>query len=261
MMGAHHAITGAAAWIAITASAPYLTSGLYPVNTVGVFTGAIICAGAALLPDADHSSATIAQSVPVIGQAVTGAIGKMAGGHRQGLHSILATIGVLASSIALGFIHVQTTWAGNLAAGSAIATVALVAFAARALKLTRGGWVIPWLLGAVIAIGMVVLAPKELNWLPIAISVGFIVHLIGDSLTVGGVPFLWPWKPIPPLWWQQLPIVRMMWQKNGYFALPILGKTGSVREWILCSTVTLYVLYCLVYEGLWAFGINLTAVL
>lgn len=261
MMGAHHAITGAAAWIAITATAPYLTTGLYPVSSVGVFTGAVVCAGAALLPDADHPNATIAHSVPVVGQAITGAIGKMAGGHRQGLHSVIATVGVLVLSILLGFIHVQTTWAGNLPIGAAIATVALVAFAAKALKLTRGGWILPWILGVFVAAGIVFLAPKEIAWLPIAITVGFVVHLVGDSLTIGGVPWLWPLKPIPPLWWQQLPIVKWVWQKNGYFALPILGKTGSTREWILCGVVTLYVICTLVYEALWAFGINLLTVM
>jgi membrane-bound metal-dependent hydrolase YbcI (DUF457 family) len=256
MMGAHHAITGAAAWVAISATVPHLTTGVYPVSVVGVFTGAIVCAGAALLPDADHSSATISRSVPIVGHAVTGAIGRLAGGHRQGLHSILATIGVLALSIALGTLHVMTA-IGEVPAGSEIATVGLVAFAAKALKLTRGGWVLPWLLGAVIGGIVIFLAPNELVWLPVAITVGFVAHLVGDSLTIGGVPFLWPWKPVPPTFWQQLPVLKSIWKRNGYFAVPILGATGSAREWVLCALVTLYTVYCLGYEALGAFGITL----
>lgn len=256
MMGAHHAITGAAVWVAISATVPNLSSGAYPLSAAGVFTGAIVCAGASLLPDADHSSATIAHSVPIVGHAVTGAIGRLAGGHRQGLHSILATIGVLAASIALGLLQV-TTAIGEVPLGAGIATAALVAFAAKALKLTRGGWLLPWLLGAVIGGIVVFLAPKERVWLPIAITVGFVVHLVGDSLTIGGVPFLWPWKPVPPLFWRRVPVLRSIWKKNGYFAVPILGKTGSSREWVLCALVTLYTLYCLSYEALGAFGIIL----
>lgn len=258
MMGAHHAISGAAAWVAITASAPGLTTGLYPLTAVGVFTGAVVCAGAALLPDADHPSATIAQSVPGVGSAVTGAIGQLAGGHRKGLHSLLATLVILLVSVALGFVHIETEWFGELALGAGIATMALIAFAARALKLTRqDSWLFPWVFGAAAALLILLFAPTEVAWLPLAVTVGFVVHLLGDALTVGGVPFLWPWRPRPPLWWNDVPVLNAIWKKNGYFALPVLGKTGSVLEWALAVALTGYVLYALVYEGFWAFGLDL----
>jgi membrane-bound metal-dependent hydrolase YbcI (DUF457 family) len=261
MMGANHAITGAAAWLALTASAPMLTSGILPLTSVGVFAGAIVCAGAALLPDADHHNGTIAHSVPVVGAVVTKAIGQMAGGHRQGLHSLLATGAVLLLSLLLGFVQLQTEMFGVLPLGAGIATMALVAFAAKALKLTNGSWVLPWIVGFLTAVGIILFAPTEVNWLPVAITLGFVVHLAGDMLTIGGVPVLWPWKPKPPFWWQTLPVLKWVWQKNGYFAIPILGKTGSIREWLLGTVVTLYVTVTLVYEGLWAFGLDLAALL
>lgn len=262
MMGAHHAITGAAAWVALTASAPQLTTGWYPLSVIGVFTGTIVCAGAALLPDADHSSATIAQSVPGVGKAVTGMIGDLSGGHRQGMHSLLATAGVLLLSILFGLIHIQTEWFGDLALGAGIATAVLVAFAARALKLTRtDSWIFPWIMGVFVAALIVFFAPTEIAWLPIAITVGFGVHLLGDILTVDGVPLLWPWRPKPPLWWQDVPVLHRIWKKNGYFAVPLVGKAGSVREWVLCLAISGYVLYCLIYEGFWAFGIDLLGLL
>jgi len=261
MMGANHAITGAAAWVAVTASMPEFTSGLLPLGPVGVFTGAIVCAGAALLPDADHHNGTIAHSVPVVGSVITGAIGQMAGGHRQGLHSLLATGGVLALSLVLGLVQMSTELFGQIPIGAAVATMALVAFATKALKLTSGSWVLPWIVGFLTAAFIVLFAPTEVNWLPVAITLGFVVHLAGDMLTIGGVPVLWPWKPKPPYWWQNTPVLKWIWQKNGYFALPILGKTGSVREWLLGSAVTLYVAVILVHEGLWAFGLNLTGLL
>lgn len=261
MMGAHHAITGAAAWVALTASAPLVTTGFYPLSVVGVVTGAAVCAGAALLPDADHPQATIAQSVPGVGSVVTGAIGQMAGGHRKGLHSLLAVLGTLIASVALSFLHVNTAWFGDINLGAGLATMALVAFAARALKLVRtGSWVFPWMLGATVALVIALFAPSEIEWLPIAVTLGFIVHLLGDALTVGGVPFLWPWQPKPPRWWRETPILRSLW-RNGYFAIPILGKTGSAGEWALASVVTLYVAYVLVYEGFWAFGLDLGSML
>lgn len=261
MMGFNHALTGAAAWIAVTASAPMLTTGIYPMSPIGVFTGAIVCAGAALLPDADHHNGTIANSVPGVGKVVTSAIGQMAGGHRQGLHSIIATALVLILSSLLGFLTVDTEWFGVLPIGAGLATMALVAFATRALKIARRSWVGPWFVGFFVAAGILLLAPTEIVWLPIAITLGFIVHLLGDGLTIGGVPWLWPWKPKPPYWFAGVPIANAVWQKNGYFALPILGKTGSVREWILGILVAIYVVCGLIYEAFWAAGINIITLL
>ena len=68
MMGVTHATSGAAAWIAITSTLPLVSSGAYPLDPVGVLAGTAVCAGAALLPDADHHSATIAHSVPIVGR-------------------------------------------------------------------------------------------------------------------------------------------------------------------------------------------------
>jgi membrane-bound metal-dependent hydrolase YbcI (DUF457 family) len=261
MMGTNHALTGAAAWLAVTASAPVLTSGLMPQSTVGVIAGAVVCAGAALLPDADHHNGTIAHSVPVVGQIVTSAIGQAAGGHRQGLHSLLATIGVLFGSVALGFATITVEYFGSLALGPGLAAMALIAFAAKALKLTKGSWVLPWILGAFVAVGIVLYAPTEVSWLPVAVTLGFVVHLMGDMLTKGGVPLLWPWKPKPPRWWQGAPVLNRMWQHNGYFAVPVLGLTGSALESALGFAVGAYVVAVVGFEILWAFGINVFSIL
>ena len=78
MMGGHHAASGAAAWVALTASTP-IALGLYPVSEVGIMTGALVCAGAALLPDADHHSGTIAHSLPPVSEGVARGIAAVSG--------------------------------------------------------------------------------------------------------------------------------------------------------------------------------------
>ena len=261
MMGVNHATTGAAAWVALTATIPGLTTGLYPVGHIGVFTGAIVCAGAALLPDADHHNGTIAHSVPVVGSVVAGAIGHAAGGHRHGLHSIIGVAGVAFGSFLLDYVKLPTTWHGVLPLGAGLATMALTAFAAKALKLTKGGWIMPWLLGLAMAAFIVFFAPANLTWLPLAIVLGYVVHLLGDALTVGGIAWLWPWRPKPPLWWQDIPILNHVWMHNGYFALPVLGKTGSIREWVLGGAIGLYTVWVLINVGFDAFGLNLLSLL
>ncbi len=143
MMGTSHAVTGAAAWVAITATTlPALH--LYPVTPVGVVLGAMVCAGAALLPDADHHDATIAHSVPVLGRVTAGTVERISGGHRHGMHSLLAVIGILAATIALSTLRwTPTGWDHPIQLGSAIAVMACVTFATRVLTLVRS-WPAAW---------------------------------------------------------------------------------------------------------------------
>lgn len=253
MMGTNHAITGATAWVGLTATGAGL--GLLDVDAAAVFTGAIICAGAALLPDADHPNSTIAHSVPVVGQAATSLVSAAAGGHRKGLHSLLAVIGIALLAVGLDFIRIDTEWFGQLPIGVGVAAMALTAFGVKALKLVRGSWLKPWLIGVVVAALVVFTSANTGYWLPVCITLGFLVHLLGDALTVGGVAWFWPWRPKPPKLLGAIPGVKAMWGDNGYFALPILGWTGSVREWFLGAGCGLYVLYALTVEGFTVAGI------
>lgn len=242
MMGTSHAISGAAAWVAVTATAvPAL--GLYPLQPTAVVLGAIVCAGAALLPDADHHNATIAHSVPVAGKLAAGAVGALSGGHRHGMHSILAVIGVIAGTIGLSFLQwTPEGWGHPLQVGSAVAVMACTAFAVKVLKLVKS-WPLAWLVGLLMAGAVLLWAPSEFAWLPVCIGLGFAVHLLGDALTIEGVPFLWPLNPKSPKFIQAVPIVRTMWKPNGYFAVPVLGHAGSWREWLFTIPLTLYTLW------------------
>lgn len=269
MMGANHAITGAAAWVAATAAIPALqlapalalplSTGAFSQSPTTVIGGAIIAAGAALLPDADHHSATIAHSVPVVGKLVTGAISDIAGGHRKGTHTILAAAIILGLSMLLRFCLWDThTWFGTVSIGAGLATMGLTAFAGKVIKSITfvRTWLQAWVFGAIIGAAVMLLLPNNQAWLPVAITLGFIVHLLGDMLTVGGIAPFYPWVPKPPLWWQGTPVLNRLWQKNGYMGVPILGLTGSIREWSLGALVTVYVLYAVTVEGFAAVGIN-----
>ncbi|MFC0678323.1 hypothetical protein ACFFGH_10775 [Lysobacter korlensis] len=61
-------------------------------------------------------------------------------------------------------------------------------------------------------------------------------RVAAHMLTIGGQPVLWPWKPKPPYWFQDVPILNEVWKPNGH---------------------TAYVVYALTYEGLRPFGIDL----
>lgn len=243
MMGAHHALSGAAAWVAVTSTATQLPAfGWFPLDPAGVAIGAVVCAGAALLPDADHDDATIAHSLPGIGAAATAVVGAASGGHRNGTHSGLSAVLVLALA---GFVGAGD-WLGgawgtpsNIGAGVAAAT--LLAFSLKVLTIMPN-WVVAWAAGFAISAAISWFAPEQWAWLPMCIAVGWIIHLAGDFLTVGGLPLLWPLNPGSPRLFRRIPLVRELWSRGGYFALPILGTTGSWREWALMVPTGLYAL-------------------
>ncbi|ACZ30476.1 membrane-bound metal-dependent hydrolase [Xylanimonas cellulosilytica DSM 15894] len=241
MMGGHHAASGAAAWVAVTSTAP-IALGLYPVSDVGVITGALVCAGAALLPDADHHSGTIAHSLPPVSERVTRAIAALAGGHRGGTHSLLGVAVFTAIAWAAGQITVTTQTFGEVLIGPGIMAVLLVSFALRALKITRTGTAWSWLASLSLAVLIAVYAPEEWYWMPFSVGLGCLVHIVGDLLTTNGVPLLWPIRVRSPRWVRRYPVLPFddVWRRGGNVSLPLLGDAGSWREWLVMTPVSVY---------------------
>lgn len=263
MKGAHHALCGAAAWVAVASTAPY-TLGWYPVSPLGVVAGTLVCAGAALAPDADHHDATVAHSLPPVSEWVCDVVGHLAGGHRNGTHSLLG-VGVLtAIAWGAGQVTVATDRLGELAVGAGVLSLLLVAFAARALGLARRR-LDAWALAVALAAFVTLVAPTGWDWLPVAVGLGAAVHVAGDMLTGGGVPLLWPWEPRPPRWWRRTPVLNDLWSRGGNFAVPLLGTTGSWRERLLVAPLTVYAAYgvgaALVVGSLTALGYDADRVL
>jgi membrane-bound metal-dependent hydrolase YbcI (DUF457 family) len=249
MMGANHAATGAAAWIAVTSTAPFAL-GWHPVSSVGVMTGAVVCAGAALLPDADHHNGTFAHSLPPVSEWVSDAVETVSGGHRQGTHSFLGIVVFTALAWLAGLVTVETESFGTVYVGGGLLAVLLVALALKALKLTRRGKLMPWVTSLTIAALVALFSPEEWNWLPVAVGIGVTVHILGDVLTTNGAPLLWPVKIRSPRWVRRSLVVDDVWRPSGSFALPLLGDTGSVREWILATAVGLYATVGFVWSAL-----------
>lgn len=248
MMGLSHAVSGAAAWVAVTATTvPAL--GWHPLEPSSVALGALVCAGAALLPDADHHDATIAHSVPLLGRVAAGALGRLSGGHRKGMHSLLAVAGVVALAVWLGGVRWSPSgWPdlgnadGGILVGPGIAVALCTVFAVKALGLART-WTVAWIVGLAAAAATALLAPEEFAWTALCLGVGYATHLAGDLLTVQGVPLLWPLRIRPPRAVRQTPLARDVWLPGGSFAIPLLGTAGSIREWALTAVLGAYALW------------------
>lgn len=256
-MGVNHATSGAAVWFAATAALPSFGTEVYPLAPAGVLAGALVCAGAALLPDADHHSGTIAHSVPVLGKLVTRGLADASGGHRHGFHTVLAAALITLVAVLVGRFTAAVPPLGIVPIGPAVATVALICFAVKARGLVRR-WSTAWGLGLLAAVAVVVFSPDNATWFPIAVGLGFVTHLAGDLLTVEGIPSpTWPVAIVPPRFWTRIPVLRAIWKRNGYIAVPLLGHAGSGREVVLGSALGLYCLYAIAIVGARAVGMPL----
>ena len=230
MMGPSHAATGAAAWLALTSPASPVPWLHLPAELQ--LLGALTTAGAALISDWDHPSATVAHALPPVTEWMAHGIAQVAGGHRKGTHSLvgIAAFTALASAAA----SLQVTVAGHsYGIGQGVIAAFLGAVAATALRLLpRRGWAPAWAFGVAIAVLGTVLS-DGLWWIPASVAIGVTVHILGDALTNNGVALLWPLRPDPPrrMW---------LWQPGGRFRLPLLGTTGSWREWLFVTVVTAF---------------------
>ena len=190
MMGHSHAVSGA---LLFAATAPFLPEDLMHrhLQPAEILMGTVLCAGAALLPDLDHHDGTIANFLGPFSKVLCRFVAWISGGHRHATHSLL-------------FVALMSagTWAGVTYLGRDFTlgmTFFLLAMAVRALNLCPPGHGFSaW--GTIIslaALGTGIIAkfiPSAPGWLPYAVGLGCVAHLLGDSITKMGAPWLWPLK-------------------------------------------------------------------
>lgn len=271
-MGPSHAACGAAAWVALTAdytvnlvdlSIP-IGFGVLSVGNAGVVTGALICAGAALLPDLDHPGGTVARSLPPLSGWLSRIVVKVAGGHRRATHSLLG----LAVFTALAWVTQNVSvpvgdalrWGSMAVTGSApgggsgargeaaaalpgevwplaaVLSVLLIAFAVKVLafvpdRFSRANWAVGIVLGVLVAAR----PPENPWWFVVAVGLGCAVHMLGDMVTTQGIHLLWPLR-VP------LPLPRVFYQGKAFVKFPVLGNAGSGLELAVLTPITLYAL-------------------
>ncbi|WP_164201390.1 metal-dependent hydrolase [[Micrococcus luteus] ATCC 49442] len=238
-MGGHHAASGAAAWVAIASTGPY-TLGWYPLDATGILIGGMATAGTALVCDWDHRHSTVANSLPPLSNVIARGIENASGGHRQGTHSILGAAFFVVLAMMAGQIQLQTDW-GLLSVGAGLLCMFMINIAAQALKLfPRSGFISNWIFALTMAGLVTWFAPHQWTWLPVSMLTGVVVHIVGDMITTGGVPLLWPIVIKPPRFLRKLPVFNDIWKSNGAFSLPLLGRAGSRREWLVLIPVSAY---------------------
>lgn len=260
MMGRGHATMGVTTWVACTLPGSPLASRMPDVFTQAVggphpdwwyAATALVMAGLAMLPDLDHPTGggTVGHSIPIVGNLASQTVRWASNNKHRGFSHWL-----LFALLAGWAAWAGATWPWHSPAGVIYwATGLILALAvASALNVFRmpGGRALHALTG--LACGAVVAI-----WIPIPpalaatmVGGGCVVHMIGDTLTTQGCPWLGPLR---------LDI-----------RIPILGKTGSVREQILTillAAAAVWIAWCsnnLLMVGLlsaWAVAVIAASVL
>jgi membrane-bound metal-dependent hydrolase YbcI (DUF457 family) len=117
----------------------------------------------------------------------------------------------------------------------------MINIAAKALKLfPKSGFISNWIFALTMAGLVTWFAPHQWTWLPVSMLTGVVIHIVGDMITTGGVPLLWPIVIKPPRFLRKLPVLNDVWKANGAFSLPLLGRAGSRREWLVLIPVSAY---------------------
>ena len=250
VMGRSHAVSGALAW-SVATSVPAIAGPLgvadLPLDIRLVGLG--VAAGWALAPDADHARATISRSAPGA-SILTATAGRISGGHRHGMHSMLAIAVVWYLVPVLTAVRFPLPPLGTVSL-AALLTLPALAFAAKATRTARS-WPLAWAVAAVVTGLLIGLADGSWAWLRVAATLGYFVHIAGDALTTEGINWLWPLRIRAPRAVRRIPVLRRLWTSGGYAALPVLGSAGSWREtilyWLMSAATTALTAALLVSE-------------
>ena len=181
MLGHSHALSGLAAGAATLPWAPV-------TGTPGQVAWIAAAGGFAMLPDLDQRGSTISRMWGPLTDAPAGAVGLIAQGHRKGTHdAVLAPIvfGLLAHA-ASGYLW-SSLMVLALAIGLALHALHFV-IPGRSETTVIGNMILSW--GG--AWWLLAHIPSPV-WLPYAVALGVLTHIVGDALTCGGVPtpLLW----------------------------------------------------------------------
>jgi membrane-bound metal-dependent hydrolase YbcI (DUF457 family) len=222
VMGHTHALAGAAAWLG---AIPLLADQGMRMSPAQVAAGAVVCAGAAMLPDMDHHDGSIANAFGPVTRLLCRCVAAISGGHRNATHSLLfcaaATLG--ANWLARNAAH---AWWGLLflIIGLGLRGIGVSVPEREHYNLVVNGALAGGL--TYVMAGMRFAGPgihiygHVLGWAGLAVGLGCLVHVVTDCLTPEGCPVLWPF---------------------GFRAeIPLVPRTDGVMErWVVTPLLTL----------------------
>lgn len=248
MLGVSHATSGAVLGLAVAGYAP-LAFGIEP-SAGSVLTFAAVCAGAALLPDLDHPSSTATKHFTAasflasqVVRPLSGLVHRLTrarrdtgtGTHRGLTHTVLGAV-----LLGLGINLASAAWGAPVLLGTLFVCLALAIKGLDAIVPGPPSLVV----AAVLTFAVEAYVPGgtagTAGWLGTAVTLGMVVHSVGDAITESGAPLFWP-----------VPIRQRRWYPVGS-PRPLRFRTGGkVEAWLVAPglTVAAFVLAALVVPG------------
>lgn len=239
-MGPTHALSALAlAFLVAWLASDFMFGALLGSNNSIVFISAvIIIIGAALMPDLDAVQSTSINVLGPVGKVLSTTMRGFSSvvqstirakgdkvdqdPHRGFWHTILSAFLVGALTTALTSINFELFTVGNVTVTFDKFIVTFILYISLQLlmasllksvykksKKSAKGMITMNVGSIAIAITLLSLLPTGLNynWVGAAVTFGWIIHLLGDAMTVSGVPLLFPFKRKGKRWWNyRLPL-------------------------------------------------------
>ncbi|MEV8335596.1 metal-dependent hydrolase [Streptomyces niveus] len=231
-MGPTHALSGVAVWMGGAAG---LQSCGYPLPAPELAVGAAVCAGAALLPDIDHPSSTVARTFGPVSTALSHLVDRVSTKVYNGTrtaretprnsgHRTLTHTAVFAAGLG-GLVSVACGLGGKPAAVTVL--FVLLGLAIRGLLGTwarRRGWAATTLVTAAASAAAIGWLPGDRGYpvLGLAVAVGSFTHCLGDMITKQGCPLAWPLVHRGKRWWEFAPSAGLRIRAGGDFEKVVL---------------------------------------
>ncbi|MEU6130956.1 metal-dependent hydrolase [Saccharopolyspora sp. NPDC047091] len=247
--GPTHAMSGLAAWAAVTALADqHLIGQLSPKTWV---VGATLASGAALLPDIDHPKSTVASTFGSLSRGVSAMFSGISGflyrltrtkhdSDREGTHrgfTHTVVFAVLAGLITTAIV--QST--SSIAIG-----VLMFTFAGLAVRGIMHTWN-PRRDALLITVASLALTVACWAWtgdqgteaaaLGVAVILGCVMHFLGDAITEQGCPMLWPIPLDGQTWYPVAPPKTMRMRTGGKVEMVLVGPALTIVAVVLGAVV------------------------
>lgn len=251
VMGPTHAMSGAAA--GLLAGPGLAAAAGHPMTVQSSLLAAAVCAGSALLPDIDCPTSTVARSFGVVSKVVSHAVDNVAvvvyavtrgrhdevrhSGHRTLTHTLLGAIGTGVGVSALCARVGKWAVLATLVITLCLAVRGLLADWAK-----KEGWIVTT--GTAVAgtaLAWWTLPAGSYWWLGGAVTLGMVLHDLGDAITKAGVPLLAP-----------LPLGGKRWLEftTGPFAIRAGGRVECALVLPACTLITVLGIVSVLNPGL-----------
>lgn len=235
-MGVTHAMSGVALFLGIAAFFPDFTEKALGSSVIWVIIlGALVTAGAALLPDLDNTTSTAKNSLGPLGLVLSYIFRTSSAiiqtvirtprddpnpnPHRGAWHTIPA-------AALLGFLtylgtkiggSIELPLIGEITGGGVFALIIAFlmthlalsglanSFMKKIKKSSAIGELIALAISFTVTASIFINIPADVSfwWLGVSVGFGMFVHILGDSMTTAGVPILFPLSAIikGKFWW------------------------------------------------------------